>query len=132
MLSLHSIRYRLQRDILIETTDRRIRIRPDLQNKSGRWAIFVNGCFWHFHADCKDANLPKGGRINWRKKLEDTKVRDRRNYELLLKAGWRVLVLWECGLKYQSDEFSGVIQFLRGERSFLEWPLSSKKAKGEL
>lgn len=121
-LSLESIRYRLQRDIYVESGSRVVRIRPDFQNKSGSWAIFANGCFWHAHADCKDANQPKGGRIDWRKKLDDTKARDERNYELMLNAGWRVLVLWECGLKYQIERFGDVFEFFHSDQRFLEWP----------
>src|SRR5262245_8630702 len=25
---------------------------PDLSNKTERWAVFANGCFWHGHKNC--------------------------------------------------------------------------------
>lgn len=35
----------------------------------------------------------------WRAKIAGTKQRDRRNTKALLKAGWRILVLWECATR---------------------------------
>jgi DNA mismatch endonuclease (patch repair protein) len=69
---------------------------PDLANKSRRWAIFVNGCFWHRHTGCAKATVPKRNRAFWIAKLEGNRRRDARKIRQLRAAGYRVLLLWEC------------------------------------
>ena len=81
---------------------------PDLANKSRRWAIFVNGCFWHHHTSCAKATLPKRNRVFWSAKLESNRRRDAKKIRQLRAAGYRVLLLWECKV---SDE-PGVLRRL--------------------
>jgi len=69
--------------------------RPDLVLPKFNATIFVNGCFWHFHG-CKKTRTPVTNQLYWLPKLAKNKERDERNYELLNKLGWRVLVVWEC------------------------------------
>src|SRR5579863_9434428 len=38
---------------------------PDLANKRSKFAIFVQGCFWHRHTGCKRATLPKRNTDFW-------------------------------------------------------------------
>jgi len=71
---------------------------PDLANKSRRWAIFVNGCFWHHHKGCKKATVPKSNRDFWLAKLADNRRRDARKIRDLRAAGYRVLLVWACEL----------------------------------
>jgi DNA mismatch endonuclease (patch repair protein) len=73
--------------------------RPDLVFPGRRCVILVHGCFWHRHARCKLARLPKSRVQFWRTKLEGNRERDRRNQRALRRRGWRVLVLWECQLR---------------------------------
>lgn len=72
--------------------------RPDIVLRKYNSVVFVNGCFWHSHG-CKDSGTPKSNTGAWQKKLNDTVLRDVRNYALLEQAGWRVLVVWECELR---------------------------------
>lgn len=69
---------------------------PDLANKTGRWAIFVHGCFWHSHGRCALASKPKSNAPYWTEKLRGNRRRDRLKLANLRAAGYRVLVLWEC------------------------------------
>ncbi|MGJ5091755.1 very short patch repair endonuclease [Bradyrhizobium oligotrophicum] len=69
---------------------------PDFANRARRWAIFVNGCFWHHHENCKKATIPKSNREFWVAKFRDNRRRDARSVASLRKAGFRVIVLWEC------------------------------------
>ena len=69
---------------------------PDLANKSCRWALFVNGCFWHHHTCCAKATTPKRNRAFWALKFEENRRRDARKIRQLRRAGYRVLLLWEC------------------------------------
>lgn len=72
--------------------------RPDLVFPSLGKIIFVHGCFWHAHARCDHARLPKSNIDFWTDKLESNRERDRRVKRLLTRAGWRYLVVWECEL----------------------------------
>lgn len=72
---------------------------PDLVFRKRRKVIFVHGCFWHRHAACALARLPKSRLDFWKPKLEGNKHRDQRNRRALNKEGWKVLTIWECQLK---------------------------------
>jgi DNA mismatch endonuclease, patch repair protein len=72
---------------------------PDLANISKRWAIFVNGCFWHGHAGCRRATKPVRNHELWARKFRRNRDRDKKNIALLKKMGFRVLVVWECETK---------------------------------
>lgn len=71
---------------------------PDLVFPSRKKVIFVHGCFWHRHDNCASSRLPKSRVGFWSDKLNGNKARDARNYEVLVQAGWQVLVIWECEL----------------------------------
>lgn len=64
-----------------------------------RAVVFVHGCFWHQHAGCKKATVPKTRPEFWIPKLENNRQRDFRNEAALEAAGWRILVVWECQLR---------------------------------
>lgn len=69
---------------------------PDFANRSKRWAVFVNGCFWHHHEGCVRATVPKSNRKFWTAKFRDNRRRDARCISRLRRAGFRVVVIWEC------------------------------------
>lgn len=69
---------------------------PDLANRSGRWAIFVHGCFWHGHAGCRRATSPKRNAEAWRAKLAANRERDQRKQADLERLGFEVVTIWEC------------------------------------
>ncbi len=54
--------------------------------------------------------MPKTRETYWRLKLARNKARDIKTLTALKKAGWRVLVLWECELK----DIKSVMGRLRG------------------
>lgn len=72
--------------------------RPDIVLRRLHTVIFVHGCFWHQHVDCRYAVFPKSNRAFWKDKLRGNRLRDRRNAARLRRAGWRVLTVWECDL----------------------------------
>ena len=72
---------------------------PDVALSGRKIAIFVQGCFWHMHAGCKNAKLPSTRAEFWRAKLEGNVERDRRAIEALQSNGWRVLTCWECATR---------------------------------
>lgn len=70
--------------------------KPDLTFPRFQTVLFVNGCFWHQHANCPKSRLPKSNSFFWAKKLSRNVERDEENYDLLRRSGWRVLTVWEC------------------------------------
>jgi DNA mismatch endonuclease, patch repair protein len=73
--------------------------RPDLVLPRHRKVIFVHGCFWHGHAGCRRAARPSTNREFWDRKIEGNVARDAANVRALRRAGWKVLVVWQCALK---------------------------------
>lgn len=71
---------------------------PDFANRKRRWAIFVNGCFWHHHRRCKRATVPKANAEFWLEKFERNRSRDAQKIVALRRMGFRVVILWECRL----------------------------------
>lgn len=72
---------------------------PDICLPRYRVVIFVHGCFWHRHDGCSLSYIPASNRDRWLAKFQKNIERDRNNVEAVIKAGWRVIVLWECGLR---------------------------------
>ena len=70
--------------------------RPDIVFVSKKIAIFVNGCFWHQHENCKIANKPRSNTSFWDEKFKKNLERDIRNQQLLKDLGWDPIVIWEC------------------------------------
>ena len=69
---------------------------PDYANRKGRWAVFVNGCFWHQHTGCRRATVPKANHDYWTAKFADNRSRDAKSIRALRRAGFRVTIVWEC------------------------------------
>ncbi|HEX4556000.1 MAG TPA: very short patch repair endonuclease [Xanthobacteraceae bacterium] len=69
---------------------------PDFANRTRKWAVFVHGCFWHQHARCKRATVPKSNRKFWQEKFASNRQRDQRAIRKLRRSGYRVAVVWEC------------------------------------
>lgn len=73
--------------------------KPDIVFKGRRKIIFVHGCFWHQHAGCKIAHIPKSRQTYWAEKFSQNIARDAQNEQLLREAGWDVFTVWECETK---------------------------------
>lgn len=88
--------------------------KPDLVFTSRKKVIFVNGCFWHQHANasCRITRVPKSNLEFWVPKLERTQKRDQENLRKLREAGWEALVLWECQLKDSNQLRKKITAFL--------------------
>jgi DNA mismatch endonuclease (patch repair protein) len=70
--------------------------KPDLAFIGRRKAIFVHGCFWHQHPDCREGRMPGSNTAYWGPKLNRNVERDKENEAKLVDAGWQVLTIWEC------------------------------------
>lgn len=74
--------------------------KPDFIFPKRKFAIFVDGCFWH--GCSKHCRMPRSNRIYWKQKIASNKVRDRLVTRTLRSQGWRVLRVWEHELNYKS------------------------------
>lgn len=72
---------------------------PDIYIPKYKVAIFVNGCFWHMHENCRYASIPKNNHDFWKNKLEGNVQRDKQNYIKLESIGINVIVVWGCEIK---------------------------------
>ena len=77
--------------------------RPDIVLPKHRTVVFVHGCFWHRHEDCRYTTNPKTRHEFWQSKFAANVERDGRNRTELQQLGWRVIVVWECELRQHSD-----------------------------
>lgn len=91
--------------------------KPDLVFPSRRKVIFIHGCFWHQHPECREGRPPKSNTAYWGPKLERNVERDRRAVAELTAAGWGVLVVWECETK-DLGELQGAVQAFLGPRTY--------------
>lgn len=73
--------------------------KPDIFIPKYNTAIFVNGCFWHMHENCKLSSIPKKNFDFWKNKLEGNVERDKKNYKELENMGIKVVVVWGCEIK---------------------------------
>jgi DNA mismatch endonuclease (patch repair protein) len=76
--------------------------KPDIVLPKYKTVIFVHGCFWHGHKNCKDFRIPKTRSEWWGEKLEGNVARDRKKQVELKKLGWKMKVIWTCQLKTRS------------------------------
>lgn len=83
--------------------------KPDLVFAKKRKVIFVHGCFWHRHANCKLATTPATRQDYWLPKFQRTIGRDLETQKALREQGWEFLIIWECELK-KPDELLRTIQ----------------------
>mgnify|MGYP001721832526 CR=1 FL=1 len=82
---------------------------PDIYFPKYKTAIFVNGCFWHMHENCKYSSIPKSNYDFWKNKLEGNVERDKQNYSKLENMGIKVIVVWGCEIKrMMKDELMAV------------------------
>lgn len=72
---------------------------PDIVLPKYKTCIFINGCFWHGHKDCRYFVTPKTNTDFWLSKINANISRDSIKEQQLISSGWNVIVIWECQLK---------------------------------
>ncbi|MBS1918474.1 MAG: DNA mismatch endonuclease Vsr [Bacteroidetes bacterium] len=90
-LHAHGFRYKLH--------DKRLPGKPDIVLTKYRTVIFVHGCFWHGHKNCKYFVVPKTRTEWWLNKINQNKANDAKAVKTLKKGGWKIINVWECNLK---------------------------------
>ncbi|QJW85691.1 DNA mismatch endonuclease Vsr [Ramlibacter terrae] len=89
-LHAHGFRFRLHRKDLPGV--------PDIVLPKYKTVVFVHGCFWHQHGNCRFAARPKSNADFWSAKLGANAARDARVKTELEQLGWHVVTVWECSL----------------------------------
>lgn len=95
-LFAHGFRYRLYRKDLPG--------KPDIVLSKYRTVIFINGCFWHGHKDCRYATIPETNQEFWYNKISGNIERDKSTYAKLYEIGWKVIEIWQCQLKSKTKD----------------------------
>lgn len=90
--------------------DKRYPGKPDILLPKYKTAIFINGCFWHGHEECKYFKMPKSNIEFWRAKIERNRERDRTHKDELESRGFNVIVLWECELHLNFETAMGKLE----------------------
>lgn len=87
-LHQRGLRYRIDARPIME-----LNRRADIVFRSAKVAIFVDGCFWH---GCpKHGTQAKANAKFWKDKIQRNHERDAETNQLLKKAGWKVVRVWE-------------------------------------
>ena len=105
--------------------------RPDMVLSKWGTCIFVNGCFWHSHRDCAYARVPSTRASYWTDKLERNVARDAAVRAELRRLGWRVIDIWECGIKDVRDpDLYWLAKAIRNTRQRrIVWPRKPTKPR---
>lgn len=77
---------------------------PDLVLRKYRTCIFVNGCFWHGHKNCRYYIIPKTNTDFWIRKITRNIERDSQEQLQLARMGWHCITVWECELKREKRD----------------------------
>lgn len=86
--------------------------KPDIVLPRHKCIIEVHGCFWHQHAGCKEAHIPKSRMDYWQPKLERNVRRGRKNHKVLRELGFRILTIWECQTRFPLKLEARIRKFL--------------------
>lgn len=70
--------------------------KPDIVIPSKKTAVFINGCFWHQHKNCRRKSMPKTNTEYWEPKLSGNVAKQREEIKDIKKLGFKPLVIWEC------------------------------------
>jgi DNA mismatch endonuclease (patch repair protein) len=77
--------------------------KPDIVLKKYKTVIFVNGCFWHGHKNCKFAKLPTSNIKFWKMKITGNIENDKHKIKKLRKLGWTVYSVWQCRMRKSNE-----------------------------
>ena len=87
--------------------------KPDIVIPKYRTVIFVHGCFWHGHKNCKKASIPATNTEFWKAKITRNQQRDQEVWRQLEAKGWSVVIVWECELV--KAKFDGTVERVAAE-----------------
>src|SRR5688500_6848413 len=101
-LHANGFRYRLH--------DKKLPGKLDIIVPKYKTVIFVHGCFWHGHNNCRYYAVPKTRTQWWLNKININIANDTKAVKALKKEGWRIINVWTCNLK--SNKLNQTFSFL--------------------
>ncbi len=84
--------------------DKRLAGKPDLVFPKLKTVVFIHGCYWHGHDNCRYYVIPKTRTAWWLDKIGKNKQRDKENFLRLKKDGWKVITVFGCEIKHSHRE----------------------------
>ena len=100
---------------------------PDIWLPKYNTAIFVHGCYWHRHNNCKYAYMPKSHVEFWTKKFNANIARDNNIIIQLNDNGVKCLIIWECAVRYlirhkeiENEFINKIKEFFDSKNMFIE------------
>ena len=125
-------KYLFSRGLRFRVQVRKLPGTPDIVLKKYKTVVFIDGCFWHGHKDCKYFRMPKSNVDFWRHKIAMNIARDYTNNVDLKLAGWRVIRIWECEIKTKAkreETLSGLVAMIIDARNdVVELPYDSNES----
>ena len=73
--------------------------KPDLVFPKYNAVLFIHGCFWHGHENCRLFKWPTSRTEFWEKKITRNRELDHNTTGKLAAECWRVGVIWECSMR---------------------------------
>jgi DNA mismatch endonuclease (patch repair protein) len=86
--------------------DKRLPGHPDIVLPKYKTVVFVNGCFWHKHKNCRYFVWPISNTEYWYQKINGNIARDKQAHASLRRLGWNVIIIWECKLRLDKREYT--------------------------
>ncbi len=105
--------------------DKNLPGKPDIVLKKYNAVIFIHGCYWHRHENCKLASTPRQNVEFWNKKFSDNMRRDSEVFYQLKLLGWRTAVIWECSIRDKKnlpDYVDRLVSWLQSDSEYIEIP----------
>lgn len=106
--------------------------KPDIVLPKYRTVVFIHGCFWHGHKDCKYYTVPKTNTEFWTAKVARNQQRDQEVWRQLEAKGWFVIIVWECELKkyrFEDTVNSVAAEIVRNGNTYQYNQTARKKAR---
>jgi DNA mismatch endonuclease (patch repair protein) len=109
--------------------------KPDIVLPKYKAIIFIHGCFWHGHQNCRLFKLPASRTEFWEAKISKNQQNDLKAKELLLNSGWRICTIWECAIRRSKKDSVALMDILTtwllgSERlQEIDEPMINKKGK---
>lgn len=109
--------------------------KPDIVLPKYKAIIFIHGCFWHGHQNCRLFKLPGSRTEFWEAKISKNQDNDLKTKELLLNSGWRICTIWECAVRRSKKDpvalMNILTKWLSGSEQLLEIdePMINKKGR---
>lgn len=100
--------------------------KPDIVLPKHNQIIFVHGCYWHRHKDCKLAYTPKTRTEFWEDKFSKNVERDKKVLQQLKNLGWKIDVIWECETKNLSSIETRIGEILLRDKACVLFTAESK------